>query len=220
MAAGKAINRISQILKESGLSWLLPNIRQDIVVWGALNDAALVDRVTQLHPSYSDYRPKDFSPSKLAHLASDLCDIARVNLDQPLDSMDRQFTQVVNNNRLPLLSAAVKELASADSSALTWLNQFNQTKSWNGLLSDVRENINQEWKSIIACLYGLLEDPIELLRRLIQSEGSGLMPELAVHAVLSNPFTTNEQLAILVDLCHEVSGDPVPPSSRLSLIHA
>jgi tetratricopeptide (TPR) repeat protein len=218
MSICKTVNRIAEALRESDLPWLLANLRQDCVIWEALNDPAFLDKVIQSNPG----KPADFSPASLSLLALGRPDLSQMAVSQQLNAIEDPVVQLAIQgvDERAALGAAVQDLASAGLVAISWLNKHAVTNSWKGLLQAVDEHAQQNWMAYLACLFGLLDDPIGLLHALVRPGASQTQLELAVHIILSNPLTTPEQVTILADLCHGEFGDPLPPYDRLALLQA
>ncbi len=218
MSARETVNRIAETLRELSLSWLLVNLRQDAVVWNALNDPAFFDKVIQSAPA----GPADFSPASLACLALDRPDFCQIDLNTSLDSMVDQVAQIAIQSvgERANLGMDAQELASAGLVAISLLKKFEVSHSWKDLLYAIDEHPQPNWMLRLACLYGLLDDPSDLLRALVYPGASSSLLELAVHCILCNPHSTGEQVAILVGLCHGDYGGLIPASDRVSLLHA
>jgi Tfp pilus assembly protein PilF len=222
MTDRKSITRIGQILQDAGLSWLLPNLRQDFVVWNALNDLVFLDKVLLSPPRVAGFHPKDLSPCKLAAAAFDQPGYTWTSTPTTPVATPDPFprTNCTGRDEQQPGSGAVRELASAGTAALTWLDRYAVTHSWADLVKAIEEHPASDWPTTISCLYGLLDQPDCLLRSLVQSANPPLLVELAVHAILSNPLTDHEQLALFVEICHSPTGDPLPASNRLAVLKA
>ncbi len=221
MANSKTINRITDILRDSGLLWLLPNLRQDFVIWSALKDLSFLEKVIQSKPDKATQYPADFSPGKLALLALDLSDLPTIDLQNHLDSIDEQAVPMamLHSNEYNSMGAGPHRLASAGLVALKWINKYNAAHTWNGLFNSLPDNAHQSWMASIACLFSFVGEPTELLHSLVGPGSVSFQHQLAVHAILSNPLTANEQVAIIMEVCHAADGKPLPASERVSLLH-
>ncbi len=221
MASIQSINRITEALRSSDLAWLLPNLRQDFVVWNSLNDSTYYEKFLQSKPAGSSYIPDDFAPGRIAILALGQANTTVIDPKNLLDSIDDQVLQMAirSFNDQTLFQANPQDLAIAGLIALASAYKYRTTHSWNGLLNSIQESSSQVWMAPITCLYGYLEDSAGLLNALAQPGTSSVRYKLAIHAVLSNPILPNDQIAIIMKLCHGTYGDPLPPTDRLFFIH-
>jgi Flp pilus assembly protein TadD len=215
------LNRIAETLQESGMPWLLPNLRQDQCVWSQLNDAVFFKQLEQCKPDNPTTLPQDFSPGRLALIAMDQDGFIGEFALESLDSVDDQLIQLAirKSQDESLFENAPQNLATAGVMALVLLSRYTHNNSWQGLLEEIYQRDVRIWLTPLACLYGYLEHPTGLLHALVQPGVAAVRYKLAVHILLSNPLTMDEQLAILMSLCHGSCHDPLPPSDRLLLIH-
>jgi len=220
MATIQSINRITEALRSSDLAWLLPNLRQDFVVWNSLNDSTFYEKFLQSKPAGLTYVPDDFSPSRLALLALKQSNTMAIDSKNLLDSVDDQVVRMAirSFNDQTLFQANPQDLATAGLIALALADKYRTANSWNGLLNSIQEISSQIWMTPITCLYGLIKDSAGLLNALVQPGTSSIRYRLAIHAVLGNPIPPNDQIAIFIALCHGMYGDPMPPADRLLFI--
>ncbi len=216
MATGDKVNRIIEILRDLGLPWLLPNLRQDFILWNALNEPAFIDRLIQVKPS----APHDFSPGNLALLALDHPRIVTTRTGGPLDVLDRPVVNLAIHSAeaRQALGPAAQDLASAGLVALSALENYGQTHSWHTLLETTPQIPERTWLAAVACLYSFLDVPGELLKHLLRPGSSRFEAGLAVHAILSNPIPPEEMLKILVGLCRSADAQTLPPAERMNLL--
>lgn len=222
MTTNKTIGKITDLLQYSDLSWLLPNLRQDFVVWNSLNDPAFYDKFTQLKPAGSEFAPADFSPSRLALIALDQFNAVNKVSKDLLDSIDGQVLQMAirSFNDQTLFQANPQNLATAGLIALALAYKHQATNAWNGLLDTIQDKPGSHWLSPLVCLYGYIEEKAGLLSSLVQPGASSLRLDLAAHIVLSNPILPDDQVAILMELCHGPYADLLPARERLLLIRS
>ena len=220
MATIQSINRIAEVLRSSDLTWLLPNLRQDFVIWSGLNDPTFYEKFLQSKPAGSAWIPADFSPGRLALIALDQPNITRLDPQYLLDAVDDQVVQMAMRsfNDQTIFQVMPQDLPTAGLIALALAYQVRANNSWNWLLSGFRTSLAQQWMTPIACLYDYLEDSSGLLHALVQPGTSSIRFKLAIHAVLSNPISPADQCAIFIGLCHNPYGDPLPPADRLLFI--
>ena len=221
MITNKTIDQLIELLRNSNLSWLLPNLRQDFVVWNMLNNPKFYEKFIQLKPSGSEFTPTDFYPSRFALLALDQANSLNKDPLDLLDSIDHQVLQTAirSFNDQALFQINPQDLANAGLIALVLAYNYRATTSWNGLLDTIQDYPGDHWLSPLVCLYGYIGEDVGFLNSLVQPGASSMRLGLAVHVVLSNPILPNDQIALLMGLCHGEFGDLLPAYERLSLVH-
>ena len=220
MATIKTIDRITETLRNSDLAWLLPNLRQDVVVWNSLINPAFYEKFILSKPGGSAFSPDDFSPSKLALVALGQTNIAGIESGNFLDSIDIQVVQnaIRGFNDQTVFEVFPQDLTSAGLIALALTDMYRATNSWNGLLTLLPEKPYQTWLAPLACLFGFIDDPAGLLTALIQPGSDSSRFKLAIHTLLSNPIPPSIQISTLIGLCYGLYGDLLPALDRLILV--
>jgi Flp pilus assembly protein TadD/AraC-like DNA-binding protein len=220
MTSSKSIDRITEILRNSELTWLLPNLRQDFVVWNTLNEPAFFDKFIQSKPDGSNYIPEDFAPSNLALLVLGQTNKTGSDPKNLIDSIDQQVVQTALHrlNEQTIIQANPQDLANSGLIALALANNFRVTNTWNGLLNAIQAQSYKTWLAPISCLFGYVGDSIGLLNALVQPGAPSSRYKLAIHAVLSNPLPPADQVDTLIRLCYGAYDDLLPPTDRLTLV--
>jgi len=221
MATIQSINRVTEVLRLSDLAWLLPNLRQDFVVWNSLIDSTYYEKFLQSKPAESSFIPDDFSPGRLALISLDQPNVTGIDPKNLLDSIDDQIVRMAirSYNDQSLFQANPQDLATAGLIAIALADKYRTTNSWNELVNTVQENSTQIWMTPITCLFGYIEDSTGLLNALVQPGTSPIRYKLATHSVLSNPIPPCDQIDIFIGLCHGTYGDLLPATDRLLFIH-
>jgi tetratricopeptide (TPR) repeat protein len=211
---------ISAILHDFNLAWLLPNVRQDFIIWNSLQDTKFLETLVNAKPAGSTYSPADFSPANLALIALDQPSIANQEPDTLLNSVESQVIQMAirSFNDKAVMEADSWDLQDAGLIALALAYNFQITNSWTGLLTTLPVLASKNWLTAITCLYGLIEQPAGLLNALVQPDCVNGRVRLAIHAVLSNPIPPDEQIAKLTELCYGPHGDLLPAADRVRLV--
>src|SRR4030042_3909655 len=160
MTANKTGDQITELLRKSNLAWLLPNLRQDFVVWNNLIDPEFYGMFSQLKPAGSEISPRDFTPSRLALLALNQSVTGNIKSREWLDSIDSQVLQLAirSFNDQTLFQANPQNLATAGLIALALAFKFRATNNWNALLDPIQDKPGAHWLSPLVCLYGLVGD--------------------------------------------------------------
>jgi len=218
--ADTPLERLTRLLRDLNLSWLLPNLRQDFLVWKSLIDPEFYDKFIRLNPPGSEITPAHFSPSRLACIALDQSTSDCNDPRDFIDSIDSQLFQMAMRSFYDETQFQTKDqdLATAGLVALAMVHKYRAINSWNALLDIIHDKPGAHWLTPLACLYGFIEENAGLLAALVQPGASVNRIALAVHIVLSNPIAPHEQLAILMDLCHGPYGDLLPARERLLMI--
>ena len=215
------LKRITETLQESGLSWLLPNLRQDQQVWMSLSDPLFFEHFEKCKPDSTASLPQDFSPARLALISMGLAGFDGDIADECFDSVNDQLIELAIriNRDSNLYETAPQDLATAGMIALSLLAEFTQKNSWQSLLATFHQHDVKIWLTPLACLYGYLKYPTGLLHALVQPGAASFRYKLAVHILLSNPIPPDDQIAMLMNLCHGSCNDPSPANDRLLLLH-
>ena len=222
MFTNKTTDRLIDLLRNSNLSWLLPNLRQDLLVWNTLNNPDFFEKFTQLKPLGTEFSANDFFPSRLALLALDqtnALDKGPLNL---LDSVDNQVLQtaIQSFTDQTLFQENPKDIATAGLFALALAYKYRTTGSWKSLLNTIEDYPGIQWLSPLSCLYGYISEESGVLKSLVQPGASLMRLDIAVHMVLSNPILPNDQIALLMGLCQSDYGDLLPAFERLLLVRS
>lgn len=221
MATIKMLQRIAETLQDAELAWLLPNLRQDAVIWNALNEAGFYEKLIQSKPAAEAFAPADFNPARLALLAAGQLLPTNAERVTWIDAIDAQVIQMAARsfNDQTIFTTGPQDLPAAGMIALAMLDMFRASHSWNGLLNVIPERPGEAWSAPVTCLMGFLEEPLELLRALVQPGVAPIRYRLAVHGVLSNPIQPADQLDLLLSVCQSEYGDLLPAADRLRLVH-
>jgi len=164
---------LKETLPEESWPWVIPALRQDSIVWESLQDQDFLKLAIQ----QIGHLPKRWSPLNLALTSLGVDSTIRELGTLPLEEISPYLHQLV--------ARAYKNHTNEDPIPVD-LQQA-------GLLALYFSENNTEAKLIgpgiiLACLFSLLPEPVEVL--------SQLNPEMAVHIVLANPLSPDEQLVV------------------------
>ena len=177
--------------------WVLVALRQDKGVWEALEKTRLGMQAIKSLPA----QPAAWSPAALALLALGnpvtLDDLRRSPL-RPLEQdlfhqASRVYESWMKDQQAP------DNLAGAGLLALTYREQYRLSGSWQETLRSVTAGLNAV-KTTLACLYGMLPDPQDLLRAMSLQEPSPNWLAAAVHIFCSQPNPPADQVEVLYNL--------------------
>ncbi len=204
MATTTILTKIRENLPAQEARWISTALRADSLVWASLPNILLSDDGTEL--TAGNY--KKWSPAHLAlralgtsitpeELASEMTRTLEVGL---LQTSLKNFQEARRSQRAP------RTLAEAGLLAVSLRLHWSQDSSWKGLLNQLVINGEPEascigvWQTAIACLYGMVPDPVEMLRGLVSRRVSLISYSLITHAILSNPLSESEQTGVFFSL--------------------
>lgn len=209
------IERLKKALPESSWSRVIAALRQDPIVWEALQSPNLQD----LTLKYGVGEPDIWSPAfvSLASLKRPLL-IKSLRSSRPQKIDDRlrhqaaaayeDLSKVSDGAQFPRLS-----IEHAGLLALAMLERKLRAGTWDELANDLKVLPLAAWRTPLACLYGMIAQPNQLLEQLLASSGSTQRFGLILHILLSNPLPRNKQIEALNNLI-----DPLGAEDQLVLL--
>ncbi len=180
-------------------NWLVLSLRQDPSIWNQLEDtdfgrSALEELTNQ---------PEDWSPASLALLDMHYSAPRNALFSEPMPPLTPPLKRMANQAYQGWIAkqpTGATRLAQAGLIALYLREQRIENGSWQDVCIEIllrSEQNTQLTSTILACLFGMISDPVDLLSNLIVSEVPGIVPSkksnLAVQMVLSNPLLPEEQ---------------------------
>lgn len=189
-------------LSQDTWSWVITALRQEPLVWDSLINTDLGMRALTISPA----QPESWSPAALALQAIDeplSLENLRVAPMQPLNQSLRNKASQTFEEWSKSSNASPLSLAQAGLVALSLRERRRLKGTWQGITAELGLRANH-LPGILACLYGLVPDPFELLRALLNPSGSSPQIELALHGLLSNPLPPEKQADILNVLLDEL----------------
>ena len=187
--------------------WLLLALRQDALVWEALQDTDLGNLALESLPEQP--------PADLCLLALDYpagSDQLRLLPLEPLDALwsgqsAKAFEAWSQTHQAPMTLAQAGLLALAAREHYRQAGAWDKTLEEDGLACDTA-------KTVLSCLFGMAPDPHEFLVALLQSAPERPRPDLVAHILLSNPMPGQALAEIIQTLLQDV-----PRDARLVLLH-
>ncbi len=203
--------------------WLAMTLKQDSLIWESLENTNLGERALA---EFGD-DPAMWTPATLALLEMHDADLWESLVTEPIQPVSgplrRMADQAFQEWQKQPESTSIR-LAQAGLIALALREQRILNDTWENL--DVElispENIHtQSTKTAMACLYGMLPDPLELITALLNcaqpNRSSKLtlrdVAKLANHILLSNPIPPDAQNEVLFSLFLELT-----PKQRLYML--
>jgi Flp pilus assembly protein TadD len=173
---------------------MFPALHHDPLIWDCLS-GTVGDRILDLNST----NPDDYSPAALS----------LISLEVPTTA-----DQLRSAPKHPVVDEEVDEweviladipLAQAGLLALEMRERHRATGSWAEVISEVTKLT----PTALACLYGMIPEPIELLQTVIKIKTSNtpknLYIDLAMHALLSNPLPPNSHINTVFTLIDGLS---------------
>ncbi len=181
--------------------WLLLALRQDELVWSALQDEEFSGHAfARLGPNANAW-----SPAGLALLSLDDSPDLNSLRSRPLkplqQSSSHQSGQVYESwSETPHVP---DRLETAGLIALNFREQFRKGTSWEDIFF-LKPYEPKTVLSVFACLYGMIPDPDDFLKTLLHASDPAWI-KAAVHTLFANPYPPDAQLIILDKLSFDIS---------------
>ncbi len=190
--------------------WTVQALRQDHLVWESLTASELGPRALQ---TLGD-DPQSWTPAALALLSLN----SPVGIEslktlplRPLAVPIRKKTNLAYEHWLANPKTPLETIQQAGQLALG-LREQRINDSWENLCAHLDRKASG-LETILACLYGIIPDPFDLLRAFLHAGNGQFSPNLVIHTVLSNPMPPTAQYEIFRDLL-----DDLPLPQRLSCL--
>jgi tetratricopeptide (TPR) repeat protein len=231
---------LQEAIPYSKRSHIFSALMQDPAVWISLQDPSFLNQVIQ---SLKEY-PEDWSPAAVALASLELKTDLDIYTKQPLIPLNKDIRlQVAKTYESltkgePLFEETSLDLPpdpvwvsrtvlpKAGLLALALRERYRLLGSWDGLRSDLEGIVDFDlsvWKTPIACLMGLIPNPIDFLVELVSGSITNELstPEsvsfdlqsAAIHGLLSLPISHNEQIIAATKLF-----DSISPGNHRSLL--
>jgi tetratricopeptide (TPR) repeat protein len=193
---------IKRTLPERSWPSVIYAARHDPLVWeswnGDLGRRALAQRSA---------RPEDYSPTTLALLALGFSSTGEALRAAPMPPVAERLRQRAGKAWAEFRPEMPLTLAQAGLLALHLRERRREAGSWEGLSGE----LNQVPATVLACLYGMLADPVNMLQAALAGGAHG--QTLVLKALLSQPLSPESQAENLNALL-----DNLPAAERLSLL--
>jgi hypothetical protein len=221
MTATKSIDLLAGFLTQHNLSWLLPNLRQDLVIWKAINNQQFLSEYLTLVQQGQRIFADTFSPIRLALFSMGQYDLIHKEPWELINSIDNQASQSVYESFREQSEDEydTQDLQTVCQIAIALENTQRKTNSWSTLIQLIQQRPEVDWSSPLVCLYGLTTDPSGLINELVQPGASINRIDLAIHIILSNPIRSDDQVTMFMTLCKRNDSELLPPRERLLLVN-
>ena len=175
---------LKHILPQTSWPQVIPALRQDYLIWKALQNPDFRGQALSRLGSHPDkWTPAQLSLLALEHRLnfSDICNKPLNEIDPELRVRAIQTYDIHNTDSPPEM-----DLPTAGLLMLALVEHHRLTHSWERLPQ------NEHWKTPLACLFGCLEQPVAFLL--------SLPVTLTVRILLSNPIDREKQLEYFFDI--------------------
>jgi tetratricopeptide (TPR) repeat protein len=192
------IQRFKQALPETDWPWIIPALRQDPLIWNYIQNQETLDLLVEQpgenlviwSPAYICLLTLD-KPASLADLRTSSSALISYGLRHHAASIYEDLITSngsMNQNNRSLENAALLALALRERKQLLG--------SWKQVMDELSTNDVRIWRTPFTCLYGMIDDPDELLNTLLSNI---IFHSIVLHIILSNPQPTENQINKLYD---------------------
>jgi tetratricopeptide (TPR) repeat protein len=205
MASAGFLKQLRSVLREDDWQPVLSALRQDPLVWDALQDDMLCSKALEVCGNI----PHAWNPARLGLLSLGYTFSEDALRATPGSQLEPDLAA-----RLLSLSTdpqgASQDLASAMLAALLAHEAYHQSKQWQRALASVGEKHAALLPTVLACLLPIAPDPVILLDTFLTSN---LFPEaderrrLLTHAILASPLDPEQRINLFVRVLSTLSND-------------
>lgn len=188
-----------QRLPEENQPWVAAALRQDSVLWEAVSSPQALGPGGKM--ALEEARtPDDWSPAALglAALGAALPLAHFHSLGSLPNELRRQAARA--HEHLADETRGTASLLQAILLALALYERRRLSGGWRSLLEGLQRLPGANWKTALACLYGLWPHPEEMLAALLQDASRPEIYSLVVHSVSCQPLSAQAQAALLLRL--------------------
>ena len=193
-------------------------LHQDELVWRALDDEDFCRRVLEADRNALLF----WSPSNLALIALgseiDADALASLPMQVPASALRQQAVRMYEEATKRAVRPA--NLREAGLLAIALRERRRMTGSWTGLANEILYSSSgtvassgRIWRTALACLFGIIPDPNELLADLLKARDIKPAADWVIHVLLSLPMDDLDRSARLV----QILGD-VPVSRQIEFL--
>lgn len=187
---------------------ILTALRQDPIVWSSLQREEFLQAALVEAGSHSSW----WSPGRLAMLALDEA-WPEAHYAEPLTALSATLQEkALRAYQVAQRTAAVPgSLAEAGLLALALRERRRLTGTWSGLLqellprSGLAEALSPVWRTPLACLYGLIPDPEQMMRELAPKTVLRVPLNWVAHILVAQPLGSEEQARVLTHFLESLS---------------
>lgn len=221
MAASPLQTYILENLPLATKPWLVASLRQDKYVQQEATDLLSHDFPSENIPFLSSLQAEDWTPAALG-LRNIAPSISTQWLrSNPMPDLDDEIKQkaltVANNSKIPSDDWSLEKAAWI---ALAIRSDIYTKESMDQVIYNWFSNPKVEYGTILACLYGMIPDPIGLFRTLLKHNLSAHNIAIVLHGLLANPLSPEnlyKQLNLIIS--DEDNKSFLTPAAKLVVLH-
>jgi tetratricopeptide (TPR) repeat protein len=198
MASAGFLKQLRSLLPESDWQPVLSALRQDRLVWAALEDDTLCSQALELCGKDT----QAWNPARLGLLSLGYAFPEKALHEKPASQIEPDLA-----SRLLALSSdpqeAREDLTSAMLAALLARESQHLSNQWQKALADVFDKFPTLAATVLACLYAIAPDPVILLTSFLTGNPFPEPAErrrLLIHAILANPMEVGQRVSLFVQL--------------------
>lgn len=229
------LKELQSSIAATDLPRVIAALRQDSVIWKSLQDPEFFQKALLKNANQPEnWSPANLALLALDIPAAEQgqpSDSLKADLQFPLDTSIRRraaraYELSANGHNASFneegLMAPNVRLVQAGLLALALRERRRLVGSWSGLVEELEgtspsvnlssdsgkiEDITflQKYGTVLACLYGLVPDPLEMLSSLLQPKPTRRQISLVLHILLSNPLTEDQLTEKLSALLNKLS---------------
>ncbi|HEY9077257.1 MAG TPA: tetratricopeptide repeat protein [Anaerolineaceae bacterium] len=191
-----------QLFSPQDAQIIVAALREDAMVWDAVQSPEIFHRIfTVAGVSVANWTPSNIAWILLS--GGSLPGVLRHDLLTQVNPGIQQRSLVAYEDTLKK-GAKPDTLEYACLLAIAMRERRRLTGSWNGLAGELlykRSILDaiQTWKTPLACLIGIIPDPVELLKSLASCPQVDVIMDWVIHALFANPYPVDERVHILAE---------------------
>jgi tetratricopeptide (TPR) repeat protein len=184
-------------------------MRQDDLIWNALDDEEFCQRALDADRN----SPVFWSPANLGLVALGMAGQSEALIGNPTAAIEAGVRQQALKMFEEVTRRAIQPTNLRDAAllALALRERLRLTGSWNGIANELlyssveaRATSGRVWRTALACLFGLVAGPKELVAALLKARDSGVAADWIVHILVTLPMDDDSRAEKLVQFLAEV----------------
>jgi tetratricopeptide (TPR) repeat protein len=194
------IIELKKQVSEGDWARILRSLRNEPLVWQALQN----EKLAQQSLKSLGAQVEKWSPASIALLALGYPELLNkltlkleISIEEKLLNLAALTVETYFSNEFMARGFTITETGLM---ALALRERYRLLKQWDEITSSFHPARIQFWRPVIACLFGMLPDPHDLLIHLFSCEEIPSLFDLGIHTILSNPLPVNEQCDILTNM--------------------
>ncbi len=186
-----------KIFPKKSWHWMIVALRQDPVVFKQLAYSEFGKNALASLPAV----PELWTPASLSIYAlGNPIEVDKIR-NQPLQPLPENLRNEVTRayEKWYRTKNCISTLEEAGLIALSLRERLRIKGSWEGFSEEIREHVGLS-ETVLACLYGMIPEPIMLIEELISHGDYIQYSNLVIHTILSTPLPPEQQLTELYSI--------------------